>query len=197
MGTEGQPTAHFWWPVVSEPAHGVRTAKRSPARRLQAWLRPHSDMPPLADGPRAVSIWELSRNSTTSPSTSSRSRPARLSTAVATYWWPRRPEAAKPSWGVRDPSGARDGTQSVLHHADQALSNQKYRDLVAMYGGTRVGLLTGDVSINGHAATVVMTTEVLRNMVYEGSSDLANLGFVVLDGCITSPTASEERCGRN
>lgn len=63
----------------------------------------------------------------------------------------------------------------------KALSNQKYRDLVAMYGEDEVGLLTGDVSINGHAATVVMTTEVLRNMVYEGSSDLANLGFVVLD----------------
>jgi ATP-dependent RNA helicase HelY len=63
----------------------------------------------------------------------------------------------------------------------KALSNQKYRDLVAMYGEDQVGLLTGDVSINGHAPTVVMTTEVLRNMVYEGSSDLAGLGFVVLD----------------
>ncbi len=63
----------------------------------------------------------------------------------------------------------------------KALSNQKYRDLVAQYGGQDVGLLTGDVSINGHAGTVVMTTEVLRNMLYESSPDLAGLGFVVLD----------------
>ncbi|MEI2641382.1 MAG: DEAD/DEAH box helicase [Candidatus Nanopelagicales bacterium] len=63
----------------------------------------------------------------------------------------------------------------------KALSNQKYRDLVAAYGDEDVGLLTGDVSINGHASTVVMTTEVLRNMVYESSPDLAGLGYVVLD----------------
>lgn len=63
----------------------------------------------------------------------------------------------------------------------KALSNQKYRDLVAQYGETDVGLLTGDVSINGHAQTVVMTTEVLRNMVYESSPDLTGLGYVVLD----------------
>ena len=63
----------------------------------------------------------------------------------------------------------------------KALSNQKYRDLVAIYGEDEVGLLTGDVSINGHAGIVVMTTEVLRNMVYEASSDLEGLGYVVLD----------------
>jgi ATP-dependent RNA helicase HelY len=63
----------------------------------------------------------------------------------------------------------------------KALSNQKYRDLVAQYGESDVGLLTGDVSINGHAKTVVMTTEVLRNMVYESSPDLSGLGYVVLD----------------
>ncbi len=63
----------------------------------------------------------------------------------------------------------------------KALSNQKYRDLCAEYGEQNVGLLTGDVSINGHASTVVMTTEVLRNMVYESSPDLAGLGYVVLD----------------
>jgi ATP-dependent RNA helicase HelY len=63
----------------------------------------------------------------------------------------------------------------------KALSNQKYRDLVSIYGDSDVGLLTGDVSINGHARVVVMTTEVLRNMVYEASSDLMGLGYVVLD----------------
>lgn len=63
----------------------------------------------------------------------------------------------------------------------KALSNQKYRDFAATYGVDEVGLLTGDVSVNGHADTVIMTTEVLRNMLYEGSSDLADLAFVVLD----------------
>src|SRR5438874_10893421 len=48
----------------------------------------------------------------------------------------------------------------------KALSNQKYHDLVAHHGEDRVGLLTGDNSINGDAPVVVMTTEVLRNMLY-------------------------------
>src|SRR5215472_6853631 len=52
----------------------------------------------------------------------------------------------------------------------KALSNQKYGDLVKRYGAAQVGLLTGDNSINGDAPVVVMTTEVLRNMLYAGSS---------------------------
>ena len=48
----------------------------------------------------------------------------------------------------------------------KALSNQKYRDLVAIHGDDAVGLLTGDNAINGDAPIVVMTTEVLRNMIY-------------------------------
>ena len=63
----------------------------------------------------------------------------------------------------------------------KALSNQKYSDLVAQYGPDRVGLLTGDTSINSHAPVVVMTTEVLRNMLYAGSRDLDGLTAVVLD----------------
>jgi ATP-dependent RNA helicase HelY len=63
----------------------------------------------------------------------------------------------------------------------KALSNQKYQDLRAVYGADAVGLLTGDTSINPHADIVVMTTEVLRNMIYAGSSDLDRLAFVVLD----------------
>jgi len=63
----------------------------------------------------------------------------------------------------------------------KALSNQKYADLVRRYGADRVGLLTGDNSINGEAPVVVMTTEVLRNMLYAGSSTLAGLSYVVLD----------------
>ncbi len=63
----------------------------------------------------------------------------------------------------------------------KALSNQKYTDLVRRYDHATVGLLTGDNSINGDAPVVVMTTEVLRNMLYTGSPTLAGLGYVVLD----------------
>ena len=63
----------------------------------------------------------------------------------------------------------------------KALSNQKFGDLVRRYGPDRVGLLTGDNSINGEAPVVVMTTEVLRNMLYGGSVTLDGLGYVVLD----------------
>jgi ATP-dependent RNA helicase HelY len=63
----------------------------------------------------------------------------------------------------------------------KALSNQKYADLVRRYGPAEVGLLTGDNSVNGEAPVVVMTTEVLRNMLYAGSGTLKGLGYVVLD----------------
>ena len=63
----------------------------------------------------------------------------------------------------------------------KALSNQKYTDLVSRYSAANVGLLTGDNSINGEAPVVVMTTEVLRNMLYAGSVTLSGLGYVVLD----------------
>ncbi len=63
----------------------------------------------------------------------------------------------------------------------KALSNQKYHDLVDMYGADKVGLLTGDTSINSEADIVVMTTEVLRNMLYEHSTTLNALGYVILD----------------
>jgi len=63
----------------------------------------------------------------------------------------------------------------------KALSNQKYNDLVRRYDSDTVGLLTGDNSVNGDAPVVVMTTEVLRNMLYAGSPALNGLGYVVLD----------------
>ena len=63
----------------------------------------------------------------------------------------------------------------------KALSNQKYHDLVEVYGLDRVGLLTGDTSINAEADIVVMTTEVLRNMLYERSTTLDALRYVILD----------------
>lgn len=63
----------------------------------------------------------------------------------------------------------------------KALSNQKFHDLTQRYGAENVGLLTGDNSINATAPVVVMTTEVLRNMLYSGSQALVGLGFVVMD----------------
>ena len=63
----------------------------------------------------------------------------------------------------------------------KALSNQKHNDLVARYGADKIGLLTGDQSINGDADIVVMTTEVLRNMLYANSPALQGLSYVVMD----------------
>jgi ATP-dependent RNA helicase HelY len=63
----------------------------------------------------------------------------------------------------------------------KALSNQKFRDLVARLGADRVGLLTGDNAVNADAPVVVMTTEVLRNMIYAASPALEGLAYVVLD----------------
>jgi ATP-dependent RNA helicase HelY len=63
----------------------------------------------------------------------------------------------------------------------KALSNQKFGDFLARYGAGSVGLLTGDNSINGEASIVVMTTEVLRNMLYERSPTLENLDVVIMD----------------
>jgi ATP-dependent RNA helicase HelY len=63
----------------------------------------------------------------------------------------------------------------------KALSNQKFQDLSAMFGETNVGLLTGDTSINSEAPIVIMTTEVLRNMIYSASTTLTDLRYVVMD----------------
>ena len=63
----------------------------------------------------------------------------------------------------------------------KALSNQKYQDFAALYGEENIGLLTGDNSINSDAPILIMTTEILRNMLYAGSHTLANLGYVIMD----------------
>ncbi len=75
----------------------------------------------------------------------------------------------------------RQGLKCFYTTPIKALSNQKYADLVRRYGAGKVGLLTGDNSVNGDAPVVVMTTEVLRNMLYAGSGTLAGLGHVVMD----------------
>src|SRR5262245_46919501 len=75
----------------------------------------------------------------------------------------------------------RSGGKAFYTTPLKALSNQKFGDFIARHGAANVGLLTGDNSINGEAPVVVMTTEVLRNMIYENSPTLRGLRFVVLD----------------
>jgi ATP-dependent RNA helicase HelY len=75
----------------------------------------------------------------------------------------------------------RQGRKCFYTTPIKALSNQKYHDLSQRHGSARVGLLTGDNAINGDAPVVVMTTEVLRNMLYAGSDSLSGLSYVVMD----------------
>src|SRR5215212_6986691 len=74
-----------------------------------------------------------------------------------------------------------EGRKAFYTTPIKALSNQKYADLVERYGEKKVGLLTGDNAINGDAPVVVMTTEVLRNMLYAESPAIGGLGYVVMD----------------
>ncbi len=74
-----------------------------------------------------------------------------------------------------------DGHRAFYTAPIKALSNQKYHDLADRLGSHNVGLLTGDNTINGDAPVVVMTTEVLRNMIYARSAALTHLALVVLD----------------
>jgi len=74
-----------------------------------------------------------------------------------------------------------EGSKAFYTTPIKALSNQKYGDFRRKYGADRVGLLTGDNSINGQAPIVVMTTEVLRNMIHAEPGRLADLRYVVLD----------------
>src|SRR3712207_2729580 len=78
-------------------------------------------------------------------------------------------------------SALAEGRKAFYTTPIKALSNQKYNDLVDRYGEAKVGLLTGDNAINGDAPVVVMTTEVLRNMLYVDAPVLGDLGYVVMD----------------
>jgi superfamily II RNA helicase len=75
----------------------------------------------------------------------------------------------------------RAGVKAYYTTPLKALSNQKYVDFRRLHGPENVGLLTGDNSINGDAPVVVMTTEVLRNMIHAERAGLSSLGYVVLD----------------
>ncbi len=77
--------------------------------------------------------------------------------------------------------GLARGAKSFYTTPIKALSNQKFHDLAHRLGPDDVGLLTGDNSVNPQAPVVVMTTEVLRNMIYARSAALDGLRYVVLD----------------
>ena len=188
-----------------ELASSDRARHRDPRRRDHALGRPllargtrHADVPVL----RAERAARTSAGASPQPDTGSRrgrglsrhlrprlpARPVpaggdrRPWTVGATSWSPHPPERARRSspstrWRSRSSSGRKCFYTAPI----KALSNQKFGDLRRELGDESVGLLTGDHSINSDAPVVVMTTEVLRNMVYAGSSALDGLGWVVLD----------------
>ena len=82
---------------------------------------------------------------------------------------------------MREPAVGGHGDKAFYTTPIKALSNQKFRELQDVYGADEVGLLTGDTNINGNARIVVMTTEVLRNMLYADSPALRGLRYVVMD----------------
>ncbi|KDQ16614.1 hypothetical protein BOTBODRAFT_106714 [Botryobasidium botryosum FD-172 SS1] len=73
----------------------------------------------------------------------------------------------------------RDKQRVIYTSPIKALSNQKYRELLAEFGD--VGLMTGDVTINPTASCLVMTTEILRSMLYRGSEVMREVAWVVYD----------------
>ena len=75
--------------------------------------------------------------------------------------------------------GLRDHQRVIYTSPIKALSNQKYRDLEEEFSD--VGLMTGDVTINPNATILVMTTEILRSMLYRGSELLKEVGWVIFD----------------
>ena len=74
-----------------------------------------------------------------------------------------------------------DGVKALYTTPLKALSNQKYHDFVREYGESQVGLVTGENTINDDAPIVVMTTEILRNLIYEDPKRLDLVRYVVLD----------------
>ena len=74
-------------------------------------------------------------------------------------------------------------TRTIYTSPIKALSNQKYRDFRELFGNDNVGILTGDVQINRDASCLVVTTEVLKSMLYKGSDMIRDVEFVIFDEC--------------
>ena len=148
---------------------------------LAVWPLLPSVSPPPGNGNGGPGS-RSSAAATASVSTRSSSKPAGRSRTAPACCSPRPPVRARRSSGEFAAFLALRGGRKCFYTTPiKALSNQKYADLVARHGPDDVGLLTGDNSINGDAPVVVMTTEVLRNMLYAGSDTLRGLGYVVMD----------------
>src|SRR5437868_15077296 len=76
---------------------------------------------------------------------------------------------------------SRKGFKVMYTTPIKALSNQKFRDLREQYGAEKVGLLTGDIIENRDGQIMVMTTEVLRNMLLQTPSELWDVGCIIFD----------------
>lgn len=74
-----------------------------------------------------------------------------------------------------------NNSKAIYTSPIKALSNQKYREFCKKFGEDNVGIVTGDVNINKDASCVIMTTEILRNMLYRGSDSTKNIEWIVFD----------------
>lgn len=72
-------------------------------------------------------------------------------------------------------------TRAIYTSPIKALSNQKFRDFKQTFGSNSVGILTGDVQINPEANCLIMTTEILRSMLYKGADLIRDVEFVIFD----------------
>ncbi|OAX42662.1 ATP-dependent RNA helicase [Rhizopogon vinicolor AM-OR11-026] len=72
-------------------------------------------------------------------------------------------------------------TRAIYTSPIKALSNQKFRDFKQTFSSSSVGILTGDVQINPEASCLVMTTEILRSMLYKGADLIRDVEFVIFD----------------
>ncbi|KAJ9095673.1 hypothetical protein QFC21_005545 [Naganishia friedmannii] len=72
-------------------------------------------------------------------------------------------------------------TRAIYTSPIKALSNQKFRDFKNTYGAENIGILTGDVQINPEAPCLIMTTEILRSMLYRGADLIRDVEFVIFD----------------
>ncbi|GAA6014645.1 hypothetical protein JCM10207_006888 [Rhodosporidiobolus poonsookiae] len=72
-------------------------------------------------------------------------------------------------------------TRAIYTSPIKALSNQKFRDFQQTFGASEVGILTGDVQINPEASCLIMTTEILRSMLYKGADLIRDVEWVIFD----------------
>ncbi|CAG7851695.1 DExH-box ATP-dependent RNA helicase DExH11 {ECO:0000305}; AltName: Full=AtHELPS {ECO:0000303/PubMed:21535471}; AltName: Full=Protein SKI2 homolog {ECO:0000303/PubMed:22511887}; Short=AtSKI2 {ECO:0000303/PubMed:22511887} [Serendipita indica DSM 11827] len=76
---------------------------------------------------------------------------------------------------------AKHMTRAIYTSPIKALSNQKFRDFKTTFSASSVGILTGDVQINPEANCLIMTTEILRSMLYKGADLIRDVEFVIFD----------------